>query len=189
MTKPYPYRDLAKLEGAMLSTYKRELGMNLVDPKRLQEVYGLSFWNAEHQVKLAGVCQTAVMIMEVSASEVVLLTGDQRVHIAGHGPGIEVFGGTSAMTIDANDSWCQHVVGVKGPLVVNDSRAHTLVCDTVLSVDGRLRAYLGVPLITRNQQVVGSLCVWDFEPKDWTEQHVAMLTSLAAVIMRFEEIH
>lgn len=44
-------------------------------------------------------------------------------------------------------------------------------------------SYLGIPLITGDDQAVGTLCVLDSRPREWTADDVKVLGDLAAILM------
>jgi GAF domain-containing protein len=44
-------------------------------------------------------------------------------------------------------------------------------------------SYLGVPIVS-NKWIVGVLCVFDDEPREWDTADVGMLTQLAALLSR-----
>jgi signal transduction histidine kinase len=78
-------------------------------------------------------------------------------------------------------SYCQHLVSLAGPLVVEDAPAHPLVRDSAATREAGIGAYLAVPLVTPDAQVLGSVCVVDFAPRDWGAADLAVLVDLAAV--------
>ncbi len=80
-------------------------------------------------------------------------------------------------------SFCQHVVGARAPLVVEDARAHPLVCDNLAIPDFGVVAYLGIPLVTADGHALGSFCVIDQRPRAWTAEEIATLTDLTASVM------
>ncbi|MEP6622699.1 MAG: GAF domain-containing protein, partial [bacterium] len=80
-------------------------------------------------------------------------------------------------------SFCQHVVDRAGPLVVHDASTHLLVAQNRAHVELGMRAYLGVPLTTSDGQTIGSFCVMDREERAWTDEHLAVMTDLAASVM------
>ena len=43
-------------------------------------------------------------------------------------------------------------------------------------------AYAGAPIITREEEALGTLCVLDSEPRDWTADQVKTLTDLAGAV-------
>ncbi len=78
-------------------------------------------------------------------------------------------------------SFCKHVVAAGAPLVVDDARAHPLVCDSPATRDLRVRAYAGVPLALSDGRTLGSFCAVDTAPRHWSADDVATLRDLAAV--------
>jgi two-component sensor histidine kinase len=66
-------------------------------------------------------------------------------------------------------------------LIIEDARDHPLVCDNAAIADLGVIAYVGVPLIAPDGEVLGSFCAIDSRTRSWTTQDVADLTDLAAV--------
>jgi GAF domain-containing protein len=77
-------------------------------------------------------------------------------------------------------SFCQYVVLSSAPLEVVDSREHPTVKGNPAIEELQVIAYLGVPLITRKGETLGSLCAIDHEPREWTERDRMVLKDLAA---------
>jgi PAS domain S-box-containing protein len=76
-------------------------------------------------------------------------------------------------------SFCRRVVDARAPLVVEDARR-----DPLLRVGPAVRelgwiAYAGVPLVTREGHVIGTLSVVDAMPRLWSERDLALLDDLA----------
>ena len=84
-------------------------------------------------------------------------------------------------------SFCQHNRIEGAPLVIPDAREHPAFRNSAAIRDLGAVAYLGIPLATGDGYVLGSLCVIDSRPREWTADDVAVLTDLAAVVMT--EIH
>lgn len=80
-------------------------------------------------------------------------------------------------------SFCQHVVALAEPLVVQDASLHPLVADNLAHLTQGVRSYLGVPLTTSGGHTIGSFCVLDVVPRVWTEKHLAIMADLAASVM------
>ncbi len=76
-------------------------------------------------------------------------------------------------------SFCQHVVTAGVPLVVDDAKLDPRVCGNPSVVELGVAAYLGVPLTTPEGLVLGSLCVFDVQPRQWTSDDLETLTGLA----------
>ena len=80
-------------------------------------------------------------------------------------------------------SFCKHVVDRAQPLVVSDARKTPLVASNLAIRDLNVIAYLGVPLVTPDGQVIGSLCAIESRPRDWTDEDVDSLTQLATSVI------
>ncbi len=80
-------------------------------------------------------------------------------------------------------SFCQHIVQSGGPLIISDARQSPLVKDNLAIVDLGVVAYAGVPLTTADGHVLGSFCVIDSQPRQWTEDEIDILRDLAASVM------
>jgi signal transduction histidine kinase len=78
-------------------------------------------------------------------------------------------------------SFCQHVVADDTSLVVADARRDPRLRDNQAIDDLDVVAYLGVPLRSRDGHVLGSFCVIDAIPREWTPEEVALVEDLAAL--------
>jgi len=79
-------------------------------------------------------------------------------------------------------SFCQYVVATAAPLVIRDARNHPLVRENLAIPDLNVIAYAGIPLLTPAGDRLGSFCVIDHVPRDWTDEEVTILTDLAASV-------
>ena len=77
-------------------------------------------------------------------------------------------------------SFCQYVILSSAPLEVEDARVHPVVMGNPAIEELKAIAYLGVPLITRRGETLGSLCAVDHEPREWTDRDRSVLRDLAA---------
>ncbi|CAA9377467.1 MAG: hypothetical protein AVDCRST_MAG64-389 [uncultured Phycisphaerae bacterium] len=80
-------------------------------------------------------------------------------------------------------SFCRHVADSGEPLVVPDARECPLVRDNPAVADLGVIAYAGVPLATPGGDVLGSFCVIDTEPRQWSADDLDILKELAASVM------
>jgi two-component system cell cycle sensor histidine kinase/response regulator CckA len=86
----------------------------------------------------------------------------------------------SSRTAPLSFSFCSTVVGTGEPLVVEDARRHPLLRHSPAIRELGWVSYAGVPLMTRDGQVVGSLSVVDKMPRLWSERDLLLLQDLAA---------
>ena len=74
----------------------------------------------------------------------------------------------SARQTPLSHSLCQHVMVARQPLAIGDTGRDALARDNPLVRELGLAAYLGVPLIDASGYALGSLCVADHRPREWT---------------------
>jgi PAS domain S-box-containing protein len=86
----------------------------------------------------------------------------------------------SARQTPLSHSFCKHAVMSGQPLVISDAREHPLVKDNGAVSGLGVIAYAGVPLVLSGGQVLGSFCVVDDKPRQWTAEELEILTTLAA---------
>ncbi|MDQ4075449.1 MAG: GAF domain-containing sensor histidine kinase [Chloroflexota bacterium] len=80
-------------------------------------------------------------------------------------------------------SFCQHAVTSGEPFIVEDAHNHQLVRDNLAIPDLGVVAYAGIPLIISGGYALGALCAIDSKPRTWTEDELATLQELAALVM------
>lgn len=85
-------------------------------------------------------------------------------------------------------SFCQHVLPNQQPLIVSDARVHPLVQDNPAIDDLGIIAYAGIPFITTDGFTLGSFCVIDHEPRQWSDEDIAILRDIAAAAMAHIEL-
>lgn len=86
----------------------------------------------------------------------------------------------SARETPIDYSFCRHCVLSARPFVVDDARRHPLVKDSPAIDELGVVAYAGVPLISPDGVVLGTICAIDHEPRAWTDEDLAELRRLGA---------
>ena len=79
-------------------------------------------------------------------------------------------------------SYCRHVVETGDPLLISDAREHPATKDSPAIQDMNAIAYAGIPLFLDGEPL-GSFCVIDEEPRDWSDAEVNVLRELASSAM------
>ena len=82
------------------------------------------------------------------------------------------------------ETFCQHAIRSGEPLILGDTMALDGYRDVPTVRSLGIRAYLGVPVGLDGHLPIGSLCVVDFEPRQWHEDAVLALRELAASVAR-----
>lgn len=84
-------------------------------------------------------------------------------------------------------SMCQYVVETRKPLVVEDFLATEKFKDQYFRVNYGIRFYAGTPLVTSDGHAIGTLCLLGTQPKEISEEQMALLGAFAkAVVGRLE---
>jgi GAF domain-containing protein len=73
-------------------------------------------------------------------------------------------------------------------VLINDATQHPLVAHNLAVGELDVAAYAGMPLITSSGEAVGSLCAIDAKPREWSDDEVAALTDLGAILMELLEL-
>jgi GAF domain-containing protein len=81
-----------------------------------------------------------------------------------------------------DQSLCSVTAALRRPLVVEDAAGHPWVQDLPPVTSGQVSAYLGVVLTDAPGHVLGSLCVYDPEPRSWSDVDVETLTAVAEAV-------
>ncbi|WP_341271769.1 GAF domain-containing protein [Mycobacterium lehmannii] len=82
-----------------------------------------------------------------------------------------------AMPFD--QSICQYTVADGAALVIEDARTDPVFMNHPVVRGGAMAAYLGIPLIDQDGHAIGTLCVSDSKPRQWSTGHVQILSDLA----------
>lgn len=86
-------------------------------------------------------------------------------------------------------SMCQYTVEAEMPFVVPDFLDTERFKDQFFCVHYGIRFYAGAPLITSGGQAIGTLCVLDTRPREFSEEQTRMLKAFArAVVGRLESL-
>lgn len=80
-------------------------------------------------------------------------------------------------------SFCQHVVAEQAPLVIADARLDSRVRDNPAVTELGVIAYAGVPLTTADGHTLGSFCVIENSPREWSQEDIELLSELAHGVM------
>jgi serine phosphatase RsbU (regulator of sigma subunit)/PAS domain-containing protein len=120
----------------------------------------------------------AAHLLGAESSQISLLSDVQTVP-AGHG----LPPGTVGTETPLWDSLCTVTAAGRGALVVADARGDDRVRGLPPVRSGDVGSYLGYPLVRASGEVVGALCVFGPEPREWSDADVATLRHLAGSVM------
>lgn len=124
--------------------------------------------------------ELAQMIVDVPFAAVTLIDADRQWLKAATDRG--------HTTIPRGIAFCAQTILQHEPLVVPDAMSDARFRDNPMVTSGQIRAYLGVPLATPEGYNVGSLCVSDRAPREFTQRQIEMLGKLAEVVIEQMEL-
>ena len=165
----------------------------LSHPGRLAAVRATGLLGTAPLAGLERVARLAARALNAPVAQVNLLTLDEQVPLAAcavpgatNGNGQFANGAAHDWTqpVGLDASFCQHVVITGRPLVVGDARVDDIWRHNRAAREAGLVAYASMPVrsaahATAERFVIGTVCVVDFKPREWTDQHLATLADLA----------
>jgi signal transduction histidine kinase len=79
-------------------------------------------------------------------------------------------------------TYCQHVPLTGSAVIAPNASEHPLLRDLARASPDQPQAYLGVPIVTPGNVIVGGLCLMQPEPRDWTDQEIALAENFARCV-------
>ncbi|WP_280790875.1 SpoIIE family protein phosphatase [Blastococcus sp. CT_GayMR19] len=123
---------------------------------------------------LERLAEFAARLLGTAASQISLLA-DQQVIAAGFG----LAPGSVGAVTPLEESLCTVTAAADGPLVVPDAPHDGRVQDLPPVTSGQVGSYLGAHLTDKNDRVIGTLCVFGPDTRQWSDSDVATLRRLA----------
>ncbi|BBZ27702.1 hypothetical protein MMAD_19970 [Mycolicibacterium madagascariense] len=151
----------------------------LEDPERLRALYSTGLLDADPDAAYDRLVGVAAEALAVPTAAVSLVDHDRQFLFSAVGLTGEL-AETRQTPID--QSVCQYVVNSGEPLIVEDARAHPLLKDHPTVLSEALLAYAGMPLTDPSGHTIGTLCVWDKQPRQWSTGHVQILHDLSTLV-------
>ena len=158
----------------------------LADPARLKAIAETGLLGVNEDPVLHRLTRLAAKTLEASVSLLSLVEEDRQFFASSWGLP-EPWASERGTTL--LHSFCQHVVVSNQPLLVSDARKHPLVQRNLAIEDLDVIAYIGVPLVDSSDNTLGSFCVIEHEPRQWTSRDVEILHDFAAAVMDRVEKH
>lgn len=150
------------------------------DPNRLSKLDELMLLDSPAEEAFDRLTRLASQILDTPVSLVSLVDADRQFFKS-------YFGlpepWASARETPLSHSFCQYVVATNEPLIVEDARQHPVLRDNRAVPDLNVIGYLGMPLITTDGVALGSFCVIDGKPRQWTPREIEIVRELAFSVM------
>jgi formate hydrogenlyase transcriptional activator len=122
----------------------------------------------------------ATTVLRVPVALVSLVDGDRQFFKSQCGLNEPL---ASARQTPLTHSFCKHALGSREPLLVTDARRHPQFEHHPAVSELGVIAYAGIPLITSDGHALGTFCVVDGQPHEWTEEEISILRVLATSTM------
>ena len=180
---------IVALTGARLSDTYQEAQIPVDDAARLHALRTSGALDARAAPLFEAAAKRAADIFDVPLAMVTLIEEDRQIIGAARGPLLAAeASGLAAVTNDELGvprplSMCGHVVAAGQTLVVPDvSRDLRFVGNPALTAKGT-RFYAGAPLRDAAGHVLGTLCLFDVEPRTMNQREVKLLEAMAGDVM------
>lgn len=149
----------------------------VTDPDRLRALHASGLLSAEFSPSLDRWTRLAAGLIDAPLALLSLVDGNRQYFKSHVGLPDDL---AAERETPLSHSFCQHVVSSRRPLIVGDAREHPLLRDNGAVADLGVVAYAGQPVTTSDGHTLGSFCVLDDSPREWTTQELGLLEDLAA---------
>ena len=149
---------------------------------RVAEIEAYDVLGAPPRPPLLALAELAVHACHVPYAAVNLITASEQVPVASHG--------WDARPCSIEDSLCASILDAPGPVFVSDASRDPRFSASPL-VDGRLasvRFYAASQLVTPAGVTIGTLCLFDTQPRTLTGEQRAALSTLAGRVVDVLEL-
>ncbi|MCS0493519.1 EAL domain-containing protein [Ancylobacter sp. MQZ15Z-1] len=153
------------------------------EAERLAELYALDVLNSGRSAALNGICLLARQVLNLSFACVGLVDRDRQWFMAQSG--FEEMEGTTR-----EDSFSTWTLLGSDVLVVPDTRAdERFVSNSFVTGEPHIRFYVGAPIALRPGLNIGSLCLFDPEPREFSEEQLDVVRHLSNIIVDQFRLH
>ena len=149
----------------------------ITDPARLKALHATGLLETTAVVpSLDRLTRLAARLLGAPVALVSLIDADRQVFASAVGLDEPL---ATVRQTPLSQSWCRHVVTTHAPLIINDAVTDPRVRDSLTGSRNPVRSYAGFPLLAPDGQVLGSFCVADIHPRQWTANDVSVMEDLA----------
>ncbi|HEV2130925.1 MAG TPA: GAF domain-containing protein, partial [Longimicrobiaceae bacterium] len=156
----------------------------LRDPERLAALRKTGLLDTPPEDVFDRLTRLATKILDVPVSFIALVDEDRDFYKSQCGFGEPLASGREI----TGTTFCHYTIPTDRPLLIRDTRADPVYREVPTVKSLGIVAYAGIPLVTSEGHALGSFCAVDFEPRQWRETDVEVLTELAASTVREIEL-
>ena len=149
------------------------------DAERLAALQRTSLLDTPPEEAFDRLTRLATTLLRVPVALVSLVDGDRQFFKSSVGLPEPL---ASLRQTPLTHSFCKRVVASGEPLILSDIGNSRFRDDPSVFGLGEM-AYTGIPLTTTEGHALGSFCVVDTRPREWTDEEIEILRSLASSVM------
>ena len=166
--------------GRNASDLEEAVGRAVTDPRRVAAVRRLVPLYRPPSDRFDRLTRLAAQLLGAPVAVLTLVDDDREFFVSTYGLDGHAW---STREMPLEKSLCRTVVGTGRPLIVPDMSASPYLENHPAVKQLGVKAYAAMPLVTSERWAVGTLCVIDFAPRDWTDDQLANLDMLASICM------
>ena len=153
----------------------------LIDPvleaNRLSSLRSLNLLEDITEDRFDRVTRLAADLFKVPMAYVAFLEGDRQ--------WFKSSVGVPMKETSRDISLCQYTIQRDAPLIIADTQLHPLSSTHPMVVgDPNLRFYAGIPLSGPGGHKIGTFCLLDLKPREFTDEHMAQLIAFGSIVER-----
>jgi GAF domain-containing protein len=171
---------LATVAGEAQRSRNGAVAHAVADPERLAALERTGLLDSEPDPRFDGLARVAAHALNAPVALVSLIDRDRQFFKSCVGLP-EPW--ASQRETPLSHSFCQHAVAARRPLIVDDARRDPVLSDNPAIRDMETVAYAGIPLIGKDGQAIGTLCVIDNKPRHWLPEETALLKEIASAVV------
>ncbi len=146
------------------------------DHARLEALRRTALLDSAPEEAFDRLTRLATTVLRVPVAVVSLVAGDRQFFKSQCGMSEPL---ASQRQTPLTHSFCKHAVASREPLIVPDARRDPTFVNNPSVTELNVIAYAGIPLISSEGHALGSFCVVDGHPHDWTDEEIGILRVLA----------
>jgi len=137
---------------------------------------------SQHHDYLNQICLYTATALNAPAAVITVVEHEGQRWLAYHGADWCGEESRSGAILPLETSYCKYVVVTDQPLVIADSLKDIRVRTADGLTKEEVRAYIGAPVHAEDGTPVGSLCVFDNKPRNWSQRDQSIVSSFADLV-------
>ncbi|MGF2617861.1 GAF domain-containing SpoIIE family protein phosphatase [Rossellomorea aquimaris] len=143
--------------------------------KRLTELHSLSILDTKPEENFDRITRHVARIFDVPICLISLISEDRQ--------WFKSCVGTTLNETEREAAFCQYVVAEQRTVVVEDTLEDPRFCQNRLVSEMGIRFYAGARLLTKEGNILGTLCIIDTKPRELSSKELVILEELASWVI------